>query len=76
MKKDHSISIESKLVIINNKDQLNPEIWQRLKAYSEVKLTLDLFQFGFIYFKNEQQKVEHLQLIDQSWKPWATGFFG
>jgi predicted O-methyltransferase YrrM len=66
---------DDSLVIINNKNLLNPNIWQQLKGHQRVKRTLDFFQFGLIYFQNEQPKVEHLQVIDQSWKPWARRFF-
>jgi predicted O-methyltransferase YrrM len=67
---------DDSLVIINNKNLLNPNIWQQLKAHSRVELTLDLFQFGLIYFKQNESKTKHLQVIDQSWKPWTKGFFG
>jgi predicted O-methyltransferase YrrM len=66
---------DNSLVVINHKNLLNPNIWHQLKGHSRVKRTLDLFQFGLIYFQSEQLKVEHLQMIDQSWKPWARGFF-
>jgi predicted O-methyltransferase YrrM len=67
---------DDSLVIINNKNLLNPNIWRQLKAHSRVKLTVDLFQFGLIYFTQNQSKIEHLQIIDESWKPWTKGFFG
>lgn len=62
---------EDSLVIINNKNVLNPTIWQQLRTHSRVRLSLDLFHLGLIYLKHDQAKSEHLQVIDRSWKPWS-----
>lgn len=67
---------ENSVIILTNKNTTNPNIWNKIKECRQVKLTIDLFQIGFVYFHKEQQEVEHLQLIDSSWKPWSTGFFG
>lgn len=67
--------INNTLVIVNQKDQINLKIWEQLKTHSNVKRTLDLFQFGLIYFDDGQKDVAHLQIIDKSWKPWSGRSF-
>lgn len=48
--------------------------WEEIKAHPRVKVTLDLFFFGVVFFRKEQQVKEHFTLIRYLWKPWAIGF--
>ncbi len=64
------------LVILTNKNADNSKIWKILKQHHRITLTIDLFQIGFLYLRTAQRETEHFQLIDHSWKPWASGFWG
>jgi predicted O-methyltransferase YrrM len=53
--------------------------WQEIKNHPKVRLTLDLFFFGVVFFRKEQKVKEHFTLVKWTWKPWAVGvgdFFG
>ena len=51
------------------------EAWEKIKKNPKVRLTIDLFFFGLVFFRNEQHAVEHLKLVPAFWKPWRLGFF-
>ncbi len=36
--------------------------WEKIKAHSQVRLTLDLFHFGLVFFRAEQKEIEHFVL--------------
>ncbi len=48
--------------------------WEKIKTYPVVKLTIDLYQLGIIFFRAEQKEVEHFSLISAWKKPWAILF--
>lgn len=48
--------------------------WEEIKAHPKVKITVDLFFFGVVFFREEQQVKEHFTLVKWSWKPWRVGF--
>ena len=50
--------------------------WQDIKTHPSVKLTIDLFYCGVVFFRNENREKEHFDLIKHSWKPFSTGLFG
>jgi len=43
--------------------------WESIKAHPKVQLSIDLFFFGIVFFRTENQKPEHLSLIPSRWKP-------
>ena len=36
--------------------------WERIKKYSDVKLTVDLFRFGFVFFRKEIYSKQHFRI--------------
>jgi len=48
--------------------------WETIKQHPKVKLSIDLFFFGVVFFKKEFHKKEHFTLIKWEWKPWQVGF--
>ncbi|MEM8526722.1 MAG: class I SAM-dependent methyltransferase [Bacteroidota bacterium] len=44
------------------------DAWETIKAHPKVKVSIDLFFFGIIFFKKEQQR-KHFTLIPSRWKP-------
>jgi predicted O-methyltransferase YrrM len=49
--------------------------WETIKAHPSVKLTLDLFWCGIVFFRHENQEKEHFKLIKAQYKPFSWGFF-
>lgn len=49
--------------------------WESIKAHPEVRLTIDLFHFGLVFFRKENPVKEHYLLVPNAWKPWVMGFF-
>lgn len=47
--------------------------WDAIQAHPKVKLTIDLFFFGVVFFRKEQQVKEHYSLVPWEWKPWRIG---
>lgn len=49
--------------------------WATLQQHPRVTLSVDVFQFGVLFFRQEQQQTEHFTLIPARFKPWRMGFF-
>jgi predicted O-methyltransferase YrrM len=49
--------------------------WDVMKNHPRVKLSIDLFHFGALFFREEQKEKEHYALIQARWKPWRIGIF-
>jgi len=47
--------------------------WEKVKSNPKVKMTVDLFFCGLVFFRKEQRQKEHFVLIKSSWKPWKIG---
>lgn len=47
--------------------------WEAIKAHPKVRLTIDLFFCGVVFFRTEQQQKEHFKLIPSRWKPSLFG---
>ncbi len=47
--------------------------WETIKQHPQVTISIDLFFFGVVFFRKEQQKKEHFTLIKWEWKPWQVG---
>lgn len=50
--------------------------WDTIKAHPRVRLTIDLFWCGIVFFRNENREKEHFDLIKARFKPFSTGLFG
>ena len=46
------------------------DAWAAIKRHPEVKLTVDLFFLGIVYFDPGIRKKQHFQLVPTAWKPW------
>lgn len=51
------------------------QAWEQLKVHPSVRMSVDLFDFGVLFFRKEQKEPEHFTLIPYKWKPWRLGFF-
>jgi len=51
------------------------QAWEAIKSHPKVRVTVDLFFFGVVFFRSENAEKEHFTLIKWAWKPWAIGFF-
>jgi predicted O-methyltransferase YrrM len=50
--------------------------WNELRAHPRVRLSIDVFHFGLLFFRSEQIEKEDFTLIAAWKKPWRMGFFG
>ncbi len=50
--------------------------WEDIKQHPSVRLTIDLFWCGLVFFRNENKEKEHFSLIKSAWKPFSWGFWG
>lgn len=51
------------------------DAWEIIKQHPKTRLSVDIFQFGIIFLRNEQIENEHFTLIPAHYKPWSMGFF-
>ena len=51
------------------------EAWEIIKADERVKLSIDLFELGLVFFRKEMRTKENFTLIRKKYKPWLMGFF-
>lgn len=52
------------------------QAWQQMCKHDAVRLTVDLFDVGLLFFRKEQQEQAHYKLVPAHCKPWRMGFFG
>ena len=45
--------------------------WELIKKHEKVRLSIDIYDLGFLFFRSEQKEVAHYQLIESWKKPWA-----
>ncbi len=45
--------------------------WEAIQSHPSVRLTVDLFWCGIVFFRNENREKEHFSLIKASWKPFV-----
>ena len=45
-------------------------VWKKLQKHPKVKLSLDVYDLGFLFFRSEQKEVAHYTLIESWKKPW------
>lgn len=51
------------------------QAWTDIKNHPSVKITIDLFWCGIVFFRNENKEKEHFSLINARYKPFSWGFF-
>lgn len=49
--------------------------WEELKKKETVKLTIDLFWCGLLFFNEDFKEKQDFTLISHRFKPWQSGFF-
>ena len=49
--------------------------WNKIKVRSEVKVAIDLFHCGILFFSEDVKEPLDLKLITSKWKPLSWGFF-
>ncbi len=45
--------------------------WETIKKHKKVRLSIDIYDLGFLFFRSEQKEVAHYQIIKSWKKPWA-----
>lgn len=51
------------------------DAWKTICADKRVRLSIDLFWCGMVFFRNENREKEHFDLIPARLKPFSLGFF-
>lgn len=46
--------------------------WQQIKNHPRVTTTIDLYQFGIVFFRKDFKTKQHLKLVPLRWKPWRV----
>ncbi|MBP7184912.1 MAG: class I SAM-dependent methyltransferase, partial [Saprospiraceae bacterium] len=59
---------------IHWKSEMN-EAWHQICDSPNVKLSIDLFKYGIIFFGSEIKEKQHFTLIKSKFKWWKMGFF-
>ena len=49
--------------------------WKQIIAHPKVRISLDLFHLGIVFFRKENREKEDYTLIRSGLKPWKLGFF-
>lgn len=49
--------------------------WERMKAHASVRLAIDLFDIGVLFFDPGIVVKQDYSLVRSRWKPWRMGFF-
>ena len=45
--------------------------WATIKKHPKVRLSIDIYDLGFLFFRSEQKEVAHYKIIESWKKPWA-----
>jgi len=53
-----------------NEDSI--KFWTEIKQHPSVKLSLDIYDLGLLFFRSEQKEVAHYSLIESWKKPWMV----
>lgn len=44
--------------------------WQKIKVHPSVTLTIDLYYFGLVFFKQDFSEKQHFKILHAKFKPW------
>lgn len=50
-------------------------LWARIRAHNRVRVSLDIFHLGFIFFDDRLKHPVHLDFVPWYFKPWRSGIF-
>lgn len=50
--------------------------WREVQAFPGVRMTIDLYGMGVVFFRREILSPAHLTLVPSLWKPWRRGRWG
>lgn len=45
--------------------------WETIKKHKKVRLSIDIYDLGFLFFRSEHKEVAHYKIIESWKKPWA-----
>ncbi|MEZ5058004.1 MAG: class I SAM-dependent methyltransferase [Saprospiraceae bacterium] len=48
------------------------QAWSEIKSHPSVSSSIDLFQFGLVFFNPDFKQKQHLKLVPLRWKPWRV----
>lgn len=51
------------------------QAWQRICEHPRVRLSVETWDLGIVFFREEQRQKEHFTLVPYLWKPWVIGLF-
>ena len=49
--------------------------WRTIQEHPRVRVTIDLFFMGLVFFNTDVKEKEHYTIIQSKFKPWIMGFF-
>ncbi len=49
--------------------------WRTIQEHPRVRVTIDLFFMGLVFFNTDVKEKEHYTIIESKFKPWVMGFF-
>ena len=52
------------------------QAWKEIKAHPKVRVTIDMFWCGIVFFRENNHEKEHFQVVKARYKPLSTGLFG
>ena len=62
----HTLSVNSLVVVMHNhKGQLHNEEWEALYNRQDVRLSIDVFNMGVLFFRDEIKEKQHFLLKDR-----------
>ena len=71
-----SLHNESIVIIADIHWSLDMErCWDKLKAHPKITLSIDLFNLGILFFREELKEKKDISLVRAIQKPWRLGFF-
>ncbi len=51
------------------------QAWEEICKQPEVRLSIDIWRAGFLFFGRHLKIKQHINLVPRLWKPWRLGFF-
>lgn len=49
--------------------------WDTVLKHPEVRLSIDFFFLGLVFFRKDQASKQHFKIVPKKWKPFQAGFF-
>lgn len=48
------------------------QAWEEVKNHPKVTQSIDLYQFGYVFFNKDFKAKQHWKLVPMKWKPWRV----